>query len=113
MGWTKFKIDSYQLKVAAAKTKGYQSLFGYITLYWDGHARANLWFYLGTDGPTLPNGVIDRNGPFYYARFYESQFPAVVDLLRNEEPAYFHWNQTTLGAFVGTAAEPVGEEESG
>jgi hypothetical protein len=48
----------------------------------------------------------------YYARFRQSDFPGAVDLLRNEKPVYFNFNDTTMGALLSTGPKPVGEGET-
>jgi hypothetical protein len=47
----------------------------------------------------------------YYARFRQAELRDAVDLLRNEKPVYFQYNDTTNGAFLATGSEPVGEAE--
>jgi len=37
------------------------------------------------------------------------QFADSIDLLRNEKPVYFHWNDTSRGVRLSTANEPIGE----
>ena len=40
-----------------------------------------------------------------------SLFPVIIDLLRNEKPLYFTFNNSTGKTYLSTAAEPVGEGE--
>lgn len=49
--------------------------------------------------------------PLFYVNYRYEQFGNVVDLLRNEKPVKFFFNDATLGAYVTTAEEPIGEGE--
>jgi hypothetical protein len=113
MSWTQFLVDDYKVYGVAYNTKGFPSVYGFIRLFWDDKDKATLWFYRDGSGSVSDNGSFERGGhTHYYGRFGQSQFSDFVDLLRNESPIYFHWNDDTKGVFLSTGEEPVGEEES-
>jgi len=45
------------------------------------------------------------------AEIGDLQMRAIIDLLRNERPAWFSWNAATQSVRVSSNQEPVGEEE--
>ena len=79
---------------------------------WGGERRATLWFY--EEGAEIrANAEIPREHFVeHYARFKAAQYAGCIDVLRYERPVYFYWDPDTLGAFLGTADEPVGDRES-
>lgn len=48
----------------------------------------------------------------YYVSFRWPQLTSILDVLRNEGPLYFYFNDGEGRAYVTTAKEPVGEGES-
>lgn len=113
MPWQSFAIDQYVIHQVALNTPGYPDISGYIKLQWSGQQRATLWFYRDSASVIPPNGSFMSGGALrYYARFPQAEFRDAVDLLRNEKPVFFHWNDTTTGAFLATGSEPVGEGET-
>ena len=75
-------------------------------------AYVALRFY--PDGATVPpNSMSSHRGgdPMYYVNYAYDQLANMVDILRNEKPISFYWNDTTNSAYVTTANEPVGEGE--
>lgn len=112
MPWQSFAVDQYESFLVALNTTGFPDTYGFIRLYWGGQRRATLWFQRDTATATLPNSSSTSGGvTSYYARFEQSEFADAVDLLRNEKPVYFQYNDTTNGAFLATSPEPVGEGE--
>jgi hypothetical protein len=72
-----------------------------------------LWFYRDSADSILPNASFETAGSvYYYGRFGQRQFSDSVDLLRNEEPVYFYWNDASKGVFLATSEEAVGEGEA-
>lgn len=112
MAWESFSIGKYEVFLIADNTKGLEGTYGFINLYWQGQYHAKIWFYRG-NGPTkVPNASYVSGGfKIYYAYFQQAQFHDSIDLLRNEKPVYFQWNEATKGAYLATSQEPVGEEE--
>ena len=112
MAWESFSIDQYMAYLVTHNTTGLPGIYGFIYLHWGGKHRATLWFHRDSE-PTIPaNGSFSSGGyTNYYARFGQAQFRDSVDLLRNEKPIYFQWNEATKGAFLATSPESVGEAE--
>ncbi len=112
MAWKRYEVDSYQVRITAQNTPGYDGLVAFIYLNWGGERRATMWFY--EEGVEIrPNAEIARGGFVeYYARYKASQYAGSIDVLRHERPVYFYWDPEALGAFLGTADEPVGDRET-
>ena len=49
--------------------------------------------------------------PIYYVNYRYSQLSNMIDLLRNEKPLKFFFNESSKAAYLTTGHEPVGEEE--
>ncbi len=111
MAWKRYELETYEVRLVACNTKGYEHVTAFVYLTWNGSRRATLWFYREAD--ELPANVeVERDyGVEYYARFNDSQFATAIGLLRHESPVYFHWESDSCGAFLGTRQEPVGEHE--
>jgi hypothetical protein len=113
MAWEHFAIEDYAAYGVAHNTRGYPDVYGFIYLYWDGRRRATLWFYRDGAASIAANASFERGGEtHYYGRFGQRQFSDSVDLLRNEEPVYFYWNDASKGVFLATGEEAVGEGEA-
>ena len=113
MSWQSFSVDQYEAYQVALNTPGYPDIYGFIRLRWGGEQRATLWFYRDSVPAVPSNGSFSSGGLIrYYARFRQAQLHDAVDLLRNEKPVFFQWNDTTNGAFLATGSEPVGEAET-
>jgi hypothetical protein len=112
MAWESFSVDQYTAYLVTQNTTGFPNIYGFVNLHWGGKPRATLWFHRDSE-PTIPaNGSFNSGGyTNYYARFRQAQFSDCVDLLRNEKPIFFQWNEATKGAFLATSPEPVGEAE--
>ena len=65
------------------------------------------------DGVALPanrEGINKPSGwPMYYVSYAYDQLGNAIDLLRNEKPMSFYWNDKTGAGYITTANEPVGE----
>src|SRR5262245_3596798 len=112
MPWQSFSVDQYEAFQVALNTAGYAEIYGFIRLYWGGHQRAILWFHRDSTTAVPANAsYASGSGTVYYARFRQAEFHDAIDLLRNEKPVFFQYNDTTNGAFLATGGEPVGEGE--
>ncbi len=112
MAWQSFAVDEYEAYQVALNTSGFPDIYGFIRLRWGGQRRATLWFYRDSAASVPANASFSSGGlTMYYARFREAAFRDAVDLLRNEQPVYFQYNDTSNGAFLTTGSEPVGEGE--
>ena len=75
-----------------------------------GHMRAYMVF-LDNDADLPESQELSSQGEtFYRLHYHRDQFPAVIDILRNEKPVYVFYSNPTY-AHICTSAEPVGEEE--
>ncbi len=77
-------------------------------------AVAFLTFYADAT-PSLPDNSMNTQGSLkvYSANFRKSWFSAATDLLRNELPITFWFDEVTKEAILGTGtSEPVGEGEN-
>jgi hypothetical protein len=79
-----------------------------------GNAFASLRFYPeGTPLPPNSKAIHAPTGyPFFYVSYRYAQLANIVDLLRNEKPVKFFFNDTSLISYLTTSDEPVGEGES-
>jgi hypothetical protein len=113
VAWESFGVDRYALHQVALNTPGLPGIAAFIRLEWTGQERATLWFYRD-DGAAIPSNASFMQGSFrhHYARFRQVDFGAAVDLLRNERPVFFQWNEATKGAVLSTSGEPVGESDA-
>jgi hypothetical protein len=114
MPWQSFSVEQYEVYQVALNTSGYPDIYGFIRLWWGGQLRATLWFHRDTASSVPGNAAYTSGGVMiYYARFRQAELADAIDLLRNEKPIYFQYNDTTNGAFLSTGSEPVGEGEPG
>jgi hypothetical protein len=44
--------------------------------------------------------------------YYKNDWEAILDIIRNETPVYFNYNDTSNAAQIYTGSEPIGEEEA-
>src|SRR6266852_2812832 len=98
MAWESFSVDRYEGYSVAPNTEGLPGIYGFIRLYWKDRQRATLWFYRESVTTIPANMSLTSGGSTtYYRRFGQAQFRDGVDLLRNEKPVFFQWNETTKG----------------
>jgi hypothetical protein len=79
-----------------------------IFLYQGPDYRGYAYFY--PDGTPLAPAVIDSTNSLIALHYNLSQMPAVLDVLREEEPVYLY-EFGTENAGLMTGLEPTGEEE--
>jgi hypothetical protein len=112
MAWERFGIKEYEVYLVAHNTPGYLGVYAQIDLFWQEKKRATLWYYRDDKTSVQENGSHISGGVLnYYGRFSQDQFRDSIDLLRNEKPVFFSWNEETKGVRLSTSGEPVGEEE--
>ena len=73
---------------------------------------AYLRFY--PEGATIPPNqktTHSSGNVIYYLSYRYAQFASVVDVLRNEQPIRFMFNDASLSGYVTTSNEAVGEGE--
>jgi len=89
MSETKYSIDSYQIEIFAVDCKGGRTRWGNrkIRLFSKGKEAAQAVF--AHEGEKCPEPYFSDGKIFYFAS--DSQYQAVIDLLRNEHPVFIHW----------------------
>jgi hypothetical protein len=109
MATTFEEVSTYTLTTYGGPSGGGGGMDGAIKLKVPS-GTAFLRFY--PEGATIPNNSkVDYRGQGVYNVSYRArQFGDVVDLLRNEKPIKFYFNDEML-SYLTTNPEPVGEEE--
>lgn len=76
----------------------------------DNHLRVRLIF--AENGTDLPDSSESSSQGVQSCRiwYHIDQFPAVIDILRNEEPVWVFYNSPTFVS-IATGSEPIGEGE--
>lgn len=72
-------------------------------------AHARLYF---SHDKTAANRAPSMQGANVIAHYHMSEFPHIVDLLRNEDSCYLWHNVSSGLVYLGTGPEEMGEEES-
>ena len=113
---TSFKIDSYSLQVYANDLRGSLTRWATKVIYMYSGGKNVASAYFAREGFTAPDAVFSGGKIYFHAPGY--QYEAVVDILRNEEPAYIAWvphkdakEPNDGNAIIYTGTEPVGEGE--
>lgn len=69
-------------------------------------------YFCSDDADLTDNRIrIQHDRPTHYVYYHERYLPIVIDVLGNEKPITFFFNDETLYAGIRTGSEPVGEEE--
>lgn len=89
MGVTKYKIDTYCVKIFGNDSKGSRTRWGdrCITLYSGGKEVAQAVF--AKPGQEVPEPYFSEGKIYYFA--LGEQFHDVLDLIRNENPVFIVW----------------------
>ncbi len=72
-----------------------------------GNRAGAIYFFSGST--RLPKNQSTVNGIYLYYRL--NRFPDVMTMLKDEKPLYLALNTDNQVGYVGTQAEPVGEQE--
>ncbi len=101
-----YTIDSYSVLIYGSPS-GYQTNRAQIQLK-DTNNKVRAWIRFNDPGQFFEsdyesNGIIRMHLP-------SAMFENVIDILRNEKPVYIYF--AAGRGFLGTASEPIGEEES-
>jgi hypothetical protein len=106
-----YSIDKYAVRMWSSRPTTNLSpgvAVAGIFLYEGGVFRGYAYFY--PDGTPLDPPVIDDVNGRVYVHFNLSQLPAVLQMLREEQPIYlYEFGVTNAGLMTGE--EPTGEEE--
>lgn len=104
--FTSSPISSY--KVVLYGEKGTSVIGAFIHCYHNGKNVMSCVFY--NDESNVP---ANSKGLRVELRYPISKFDDVLDVLRNEEPLYFGFIESSKVGYVATHTEPVGEGEEG
>lgn len=100
------KIDVYFTNVLSPKTYAGKRIMNLKGAF----GKAILWFL--PEGSSLPDNR-KRSGQNVFDVYYRiNDWEAILDILRNETPVYFNYQDTSNAAQIYTGDEPVGEEET-
>lgn len=104
------KIEKYWVHLQAGPTKK-QPLNprAIIRCYNDNSLILEANFYPGKN--RIPENYYSINSKLVYLRYPMSMYSQILDLLRNEKPIYFRFNESSKVGFIRTGKEPVGEGE--
>ena len=98
-----------EYKVVLYGEKGNSSIGAYIHCYYNSQSIMSCVFYKDEENvPANANrgGRVSLNYPI-------SRLKSVLDVLRNEEPLFFGFVESSKTGYIATHKEPVGEEEQG
>ncbi len=109
MAFISANITSYSIKLASEANIStvYISVISLHTTSGTG------FLYFCPDNAELPSNRIrmQHGRPTYYVYYHNRYLPIVIDVLRNEKPIRFFFDDSSLYAGISTGSEPVGEEE--
>ena len=109
MATQSFEVQYYKVNLVSLNSSALPGIHASVELYGANKKRATLWFH--SEPTTLPNSASGSGDDIrYYGRFSAAQFADSVDLLRNEKPVVFEWNDASKTVRLSTWNEPVGEE---
>ena len=101
-------IHTYAVRFHGGPAGSGQGIRAQIHLFGaDRHMLGYVDFY--DSGANLPEDILQDN--IITLSLYITELPAVVDILRNEEPVYIAWQENLRNAYIGTSQERVGEGE--
>jgi hypothetical protein len=101
MAWKWLDIYTYKASVGGA------SYYGTIQMPRTGF-YASITFH--KTGPLPDASAPTTYGQRFYGHLDFQQMPVMLDILRNEKPLRFGWNDASLGQFhLMTGSEPIGE----
>jgi hypothetical protein len=109
MAFISANITSYSIKLASEANISTD----YISVVYLHTTSGTAFLCFCPDDAELPsNGIRIQHGrPTYDVYYHHRYLPIVIDVLRNEKPIKFFFNDDTMYAGVRTGSEPVGEEE--
>lgn len=103
-------ITSYSIKLASDANISTK----YISVVYLHTTSGTAFLCFCPDDADLPsNGIRMQHGkPTYDVYYHDRYLPVVIDVLRNEKPITFFFDESSLYAGIRTGHEPVGEEEN-
>lgn len=100
------QIDFYFINILSPKKHGGKRIMNLSGSF----GKAILWF-LPPD-TSLPDNRKRPNQNVFDVYYRIDDWEAVLDVLRNETPVYFNYQDTSNAAQIYTGEEPIGEEET-
>lgn len=100
------KIDIYFTNILSPKVYAGKRVMNLTGAF----GKAVLWFL--PEGGALPDNRKRPGQDVFDVYYYIADWEAVLDILRNETPVYFNYQDTSNAAQIYTGNEPVGEEET-
>ena len=100
------KIDVYFTNVLSPKPYAGRRLMNLKGTF----GKAILWFL--PEGTPLPDNRKRAGQDVFDVYYHIGDWDAILDVLRNETPVYFNYQDTSNAAQIYTGDEPVGEEET-
>ncbi len=99
-------VDTYTLKINSPNVHtNYKNV-----IYLRG-AFGLAFLYFVPDGGALGTNRKRSGRNLFDVYYWMSSWSQCVDMLRNEKPVYFSYNDSNNTAVITTSDEPVGEEE--
>jgi hypothetical protein len=99
------KIDTYFCNVMCPKNYAGKRLMNVNGSF----GKGILWFM--PEGSALPDNRKRGGQNVFDVYYHTADWAALVDLLRNEGPVHFNFNDSSNAAQIYTGQEPVGEGE--
>lgn len=100
------RIDFYFTNVLSPKTYAGKRLMNLTGTF----GKAILWFL--PEGSSLPDNRKRPGQNVFDVYYHIDDWEAILDVLRNETPVHFNYQDTSNAAQIYTGDEPVGEEET-
>ncbi len=101
------EIKHYALRMYGGPHGSNSGIRGQIHLFSPSNKMLGKIDFYDTDH-TLPP---DASEPYIHSHMHISEWPLIVDMLRNEAPVYLSYHSGSDTIFLSTSQEPVGEGE--
>lgn len=102
------EIGTYQVRYYGKQEQGEYWRAAIILTDTNGQSIGGIYFHDNIDSLPWHDGPI---GSLTYMFLHPSRLPDILDLLRNEKPLYFTYDDRFNKTELSTSAEPVGEGE--
>lgn len=106
------QVTAYDLSVQTPnQPTNYKNVI-YLRLTLSSGSAGTAFLYFVPEGGTLGTNGKRSSGNYFDIYFWMGAWAQLVDLLRNEKPVTFFFDDGNRTAVVRTGDEPVGEEEA-
>ncbi|HRW76317.1 MAG: hypothetical protein H6568_11635 [Lewinellaceae bacterium] len=104
-------IQTYTLDIysGGSNAKGYE--YRAIIGLYDPNDHLIGGIYFHRDATTLPEQDLREASGYVWCHVLWSEYPAIIDMLRNEAPVFLRYVDSWAMASLTTSLEPVGEQE--